>query len=162
MYCPNCASPIDNVKFCRTCGANVSLVPMALSGRLPAAEEDDRDDRRHKKQEKASLEGAWRSIFAGLGFIVVAFAVMKFFPGGAFWWFWLLIPAFGAIGSGVGQLMRLRSERQAATIVMPEMRVAVPAAPPTPAIQAPTTSQLEPPPSVVEDTTKQLEQAQRR
>jgi hypothetical protein len=135
---------------------------MALTGRLPAEEEDDRDHRRRRKHGKASLEGAWGSIFGGLGFILVAFAVMKFFPGGAFWWFWLLIPAFGALGSGVGQLMRLRSERQDATIVMAEMRVKVPAASPPPAIEAPTTSQLEPPPSVVEDTTKHLEQAQKR
>lgn len=155
MYCPNCASPIDNVKFCRACGANVSLVPVALSGQLQAVEEEDGGRRRHRRNRKQpSIEGAWKSIFVGFSFLAVAFAVGRYFPGGGFWWFWLLIPAFGAMGEGVGQLFRLRGERP---VLVPSA-----AAPPPAAIQAPTTSQLVPPASVVEDTTKHLEEAQRR
>ncbi len=166
MYCPNCASPIDNVKFCRSCGANVSLVPVALSGQLQVPEEEEERgrhrDRRNRRNKKPSIEGAWRSIFAGLGFMAVAFAVSRYFPGGAFWWFWLLIPAFGAIGEGVGQLVRLRQERPAAFPVAPQQgRVVVSGVSSPEALQAPTTSQLEPPASVIEDTTKHLEQAQR-
>ena len=160
MYCPNCASPIDNVKFCRSCGANVSLVPVALTGQLPAAEEEDRHERRHRKHRKPSIEGAWRSIFAGLGFMTVALVVSRYFPGGAFWWFWLLIPAFGAIGEGVGQLIRLRNERQA-FVPRPVTAYAAPTIEPPPEIKAPTTSQLAPPSSVVEGTTRHLEEAQR-
>jgi hypothetical protein len=35
MYCPQCANPVDGTKFCRSCGANVSLVPQALAGQAP-------------------------------------------------------------------------------------------------------------------------------
>ena len=36
MYCPNCAAQIeDTQKYCRSCGANVSLVSQALKGILP-------------------------------------------------------------------------------------------------------------------------------
>ena len=43
MYCPNCAATIDGVKFCRSCGSNVSLVPQAMSGQLPQS--DDAEDK---------------------------------------------------------------------------------------------------------------------
>jgi hypothetical protein len=157
MFCPNCASPIDNVKFCRACGANVSLVPVALSGQLQATEEEEEKGgrRRHRRNRKQpSVEGAWKSIFVGFGFLAVAFAVSRYFPGGGFWWFWLLIPAFGTLGEGVGQLFKLRSERP--------VLVTSATTPPAARIEAPTTSQLAPPASVIEDTTKHLEEAQRR
>lgn len=35
MYCPKCAAQnTDDAKYCRTCGLNISLVPMALTGNL--------------------------------------------------------------------------------------------------------------------------------
>ena len=41
MFCPKCASQnIDGASFCRVCGANISLVPQALSGQLPVANDD--------------------------------------------------------------------------------------------------------------------------
>ncbi len=37
MYCPKCGTNnIDNASFCRACGTNLSLVPQALTGHLPA------------------------------------------------------------------------------------------------------------------------------
>ncbi|MGI9105935.1 MAG: zinc-ribbon domain-containing protein, partial [Pyrinomonadaceae bacterium] len=36
MYCPKCGTQnVDDASFCRGCGANVSLIPQALDGRLP-------------------------------------------------------------------------------------------------------------------------------
>jgi hypothetical protein len=163
MYCPNCASPIDNVKFCRACGANVSLVPVAISGQLPAAEEENRGRPRHRRHKQPSVEAACRSIFTGLGFIAVSFAVMRYFPGGGFWWFWLFIPAFATIGAGIGELIRLRGGHHVGAsigVTAPELRVALPSVSPPPAIESPTTSQLEPPPSIVESTTRHLEASQ--
>jgi hypothetical protein len=40
------------------------------------------------------------------------------------------------------------------------LRVALPSVSPPPAIESPTTSQLEPPPSIVESTTRHLEASQ--
>ena len=38
MYCPKCANKnAEAKKFCRSCGSNLSLVPQALTGRLPEA-----------------------------------------------------------------------------------------------------------------------------
>ena len=38
MFCPKCASQnVDGAHFCRACGANISLVPQALTGQFPVA-----------------------------------------------------------------------------------------------------------------------------
>ena len=37
MFCPKCATQnLDGASFCRTCGANISLVPQALTGQMSA------------------------------------------------------------------------------------------------------------------------------
>lgn len=119
MYCPNCAAQVDGMKFCRKCGANVSLVPQALTGQLPVApppaqavEFDHHGRRRRKAQHPPSLEGAAREVFTGIGFLLVSLAVWRFFPGGFVWWFWLLIPAFGAMGKGIGQYFAFREQQR--------------------------------------------------
>ena len=86
MYCPNCAAPIDGVKFCRSCGSNVSLVPQAMSGQLPQS--DDAKDKWRQGhhhlglgaspslEEEPSIERAISCFFSGIGFLVAAmFAV---------------------------------------------------------------------------------------
>src|SRR6185369_2154276 len=106
MYCPSCANPIDGAqKFCRTCGANVSLVPQALTGRLPEVildEEHRRGRHRRHGQRPPTIEGAVSKIFAGIGFLAVSIAVSKYAPAGQIWWFWMLIPAFSCLGAGIG------------------------------------------------------------
>src|SRR5215467_5762799 len=50
MYCPKCAAQnSEDVKFCRSCGATLELVALALSGKLAKIEETDKD-------KKAALE----------------------------------------------------------------------------------------------------------
>jgi hypothetical protein len=159
MYCPNCAAPIDGVKFCRTCGANVSLVPQALTGRLgePAEDDSSRSHRRGRSRQRrpATIESAVSSIFTGIGFLFVSLAVWRFFPGGFMWWFWLLIPALACIGEGVGKYLRLKSESAVAGAIAPPL-IQTPAAPPE--LRAPTTSELAAPPdSIVEHTTRHLD-----
>ena len=104
MYCPNCAAQIDGTKFCRSCGANVSLVPQALTGQLSAGQGRSSE----KSGREVSVEAMTSSFFSGIGLFVAAFAVLEFAPAGRIWWFWLLIPAFGAIGRGIGQYLRWR------------------------------------------------------
>src|SRR5512138_3724219 len=99
MYCPQCASPIDGTKFCRSCGANVSLIPQALAGRLPQGEPEGRRRGRHRHGDKEpSLEKAVTTFFTGIGFILAALAVMFRFPGGVTWGWSFFIPAFACIG----------------------------------------------------------------
>ncbi len=67
-----------------------------------------------KKGKPVSYESAISKIFAGLGFLTVALILgYTGVAGGQFWWFWMLIPAFGSIGSGIAQYVQLKkSERQ--------------------------------------------------
>jgi hypothetical protein len=65
-----------------------------------------------KKQEvKASWELAMIMIASGFAFLIVSI-VLAFQPMGLGWWFWLLIPGFGALGIGLGQVMTLRQQER--------------------------------------------------
>ncbi|MEP7341120.1 MAG: zinc ribbon domain-containing protein [Acidobacteriota bacterium] len=165
MFCPSCANPIDGAqKFCRSCGANVSLVPQAMTGRLPEViqEEEGRHGRRRRRDKRPpTIEGAVSSIFAGIGFLAVSLAVSRYAPAGQIWWFWMLIPAFSCIGSGVGQYLKLKEAQRQPSFPPPPPQVNFPSpAQPQPRaaeLSAPTTSELINPSSVTEQTTRHLE-----
>ena len=108
MYCPKCAAPIEGGKFCRACGANVSLIPQALTGRLATGDAVVSG----KTGKLPGIEAAASSFFTGIGFLVVSFAVLSFAPAGRIWWFWLLIPAFVSIGRAVGEYLRYREQQR--------------------------------------------------
>jgi len=174
MYCPNCAAPIDGAKFCRSCGSNVSLVPQAMTGQLPQSDSAkgeghwghhqwDWGHHHHIKREP-SIERAASCFFSGIGFLLAAMFVV-FFSSPGFWWGWVfLFPAFGLIGTGVGQYLQLKEQRsRQTTLNQPDARPVAhqpPAQPPT--LSAPTTSELVKPPSVTEHTTKHLESSRPR
>jgi len=97
MYCPQCGTNnLTGGQFCRSCGANLSLVPKALSGEL--AQGSRAGAEANKKKSAASHGYGVRKIFAGLGFIVVALILMGSKAG---WGIWLLIPGFIALGKGI-------------------------------------------------------------
>lgn len=170
MYCPNCASQIEETqKYCRSCGANVSLVSQALEGQLPGkvtvgihqGHSGRLRERRREDRKTPSIEGAVRSFFTGLGFVFVSFAAREFAPAGEIWWFWLLIPAFSCMGAGIGQFLKLREQRRRQqrsqfdsmtsqpTFTSPTTRM--------PEISGPTTSEPPSPSSIIEHTTKHLD-----
>ncbi|HMJ24644.1 MAG TPA: zinc ribbon domain-containing protein [Pyrinomonadaceae bacterium] len=117
MFCPKCATQnVDGASFCRSCGANISLIPGALSGTLPQkqepADEWDYRSRRRKRRDRpieASMEKGVLNIFIGLGFIVAALAVMFEFPAGMFWGWSFFIPGFSTLGRGVASIMAARN-----------------------------------------------------
>ena len=156
MFCPKCgAQNIDGASYCRSCGANISLVPQALTGQLPAADTTEWSGRRPKKNQRRqpSIDEAIKTITMGVAFIVISILVGRYAPGGAGWWFWLLLPAFGCLGKGFGELGRLRmAQKQARNTAQPQLntvrRQDLPAA---------NTNDLMPPaPSVTEGTTRHL------
>ena len=118
MFCPKCATQnVDGASFCRSCGANVSLIPQALSGSLPQAQppagSNDSYDwssrrKRRDKQIEPSLEKGIVNLFVGIGFIVAALAVMFRFPGGIFWGWSFFIPGFSTLGRGLASIVAAR------------------------------------------------------
>lgn len=174
MFCPKCAAQIeDSQKFCRSCGANVSLVSQALEGQLPdrqAAEtpREDWESRRQRRRrrrrdgsdqdETPSIERAATKLFSGIGFCIAALAVLFYVPGGFTWGWAFFIPGFTVLGDGVGKYLRYRQEqqKQLSTPTSPQP-MAMPTRP-VAEISAPTTSELKAPSSVTEHTTKHLQE----
>jgi zinc-ribbon domain len=181
MFCPKCGTEnLESASFCRGCGSNIALVPQALTGTLrdPAARDDqplsrrerreiERERREERKREregrkKASVEHAVVPFFGGIGFVVVAFAIMFFMPGGAEWGFWMFIPAFFMIGAGVSEYMRWKQSQKSAPSVPAYTPPSVLSAPHTAAELRPprATAEIYAPGSVTEGTTKLLERDQ--
>lgn len=159
----------ETQKYCRSCGANVSLVSQALEGQLPSkgvieihrGNSGRLRERQRGDRKPPSIEGAVRGFFTGLGFLFVSFAAREFAPAGGIWWFWLRIPAFSCMGGGIGQFLKLRDQRRRRqgaqfdsitgqpTITSPTTHM--------PEISAPTNSEPSSPSSITEHTTKHLD-----
>lgn len=122
MFCPKCAAQnVDGAHFCRSCGANISLVPQALNGQLgqaqPPSENIDPYVSRYRRGRELTIDNALKNVFVGIGFLIVAIALSRSI--GAGWWFWMLIPAFATMGRGVGQFIRLREAQNRAALAPP-------------------------------------------
>ncbi len=166
MYCPKCATEnMENARFCRACGSDISLVPVALTGRrpeTPALIEEDEDDlrrgrRRSRRRNKKppTYEKAFENLGVGLAFLIISVLVALFLPSGRFWWFWLLIPTFACFGEGIGQLMQLRRELPPSTQAPDELAAGRDVARELPPPRS-TSEIMPPPPSVTEGTTRHL------
>lgn len=159
MFCPKCANQnIDGASFCRVCGANISLVPQALSGQLPVANDESRQARRSRRRHgrQPSLEHALKNVFIGIAFIFVSVA-LSFSAGGRFWWFWMLIPAFSCLGTGIAEYLRLKEEQKTPLPLAAPTQPLLPTQPRVSALPPRNTGELvPPPPSVTEGTTRHL------
>ena len=166
MFCPKCATQnMDGAKFCRACGADISLVPQAMSGSLTHTQAayldalrqagNSRGRRRRRQRGTPTVDKAVKSIFTGLAFLAVTIA-LAFMPMGRGWWFWMFFPAFATLGGGVAELIRLKIEQhhpsfaETPAVAMPPLQSASELPPRN-------TSELMPqPPSVTEGTTRHL------
>jgi hypothetical protein len=161
MFCPKCATQnLEGASFCRSCGANISLIPQALTGQIPEAVPSDsrRDKRARRRGKELSLDHSFKNIFMGIGFLIVAIALSRSI--GAGWWFWLLLPAFSMMGTGIAQYIRLKEQEKKNMIVSSPLNQTLPdqrtyAAPRN--LPRRNTGELMPPvPSVTEGTTRHL------
>lgn len=161
MFCPKCAAQnLEGASFCRVCGVNISLVEHALSGQMQKAPPEEveltgRARRRHGRRE-LSLDHAFKNVFMGVAFLLVAIA-LAFSRMGTGWWFWMLIPAFSMMGTGIAQYIRLK-ERQKRSLRIPMQQSSFqPAQQQVNSFPTRATGELvSPPPSVTEGTTRHL------
>ncbi len=156
MFCPKCAAQnLDGASFCRVCGANVSLVSQALDGQLPQAQEPNEEVSCGRSGKPLRLEHAFKNIFMGVAFLLISVA-LAFSRMGTGWWFWMLIPAFAMMGTGVAQYLRIKEHQKRAfqpnrmnqTVLEPSRQASLPS--------RQTGELLSPPPSVTEGTTRHL------
>lgn len=157
MFCPKCATQnLEGASFCRSCGANISLIPNALQGQLSQANEESLEGRNRKHRKEPRLEHAFKNVFMGIAFLFVAMA-LSFSSMGRGWWFWMLIPAFSMMGTGIAQYIRLKEyeKRMLAPGNFGQPSIQPPVR--TPAFPVRNTGELvAPPPSVTEGTTRHL------
>src|SRR5215211_1774237 len=149
MFCPKCAAQnLEGASFCRTCGANISLVPQALTGHLAETPVPEVEGGcRTRRGKELTLEQPFKNFFLGIAFVIIAIVLSRTI--GQVWWFWMLLPAFSLMGTGVAQYIRIREREKHHTPSLP------PSPAPSPARH---TEQLMPPPvpSVTEGTTRHL------
>jgi hypothetical protein len=108
MYCPKCGAQNEDAKFCRGCGTNLSLVPQALTGRIPEARETRRQREKRGRNRPATLQGGIVNVSCGLGFLFVTVALLAFEET---WAIWMLIPAFACLGKGVADIVSFKYDR---------------------------------------------------
>jgi len=120
MFCPKCGTQNPETgKFCRSCGTDLGNVSAALSGNLPAQFSDAGTAHIHheakRRQDPNELFGeAVKQILSGVGFLIVAIALLTTgVAGGRAWWWAMLFPAFGYFGTGVSNYLKSkRIEKQ--------------------------------------------------
>lgn len=164
MFCPKCATQnADDARFCRGCGTDISLVPQAVTGtlaeRMAAADDESRHGRRrrHRRDAPPSIERAVRSLFMGVAFICIAFAVRFWAPADNIWWFWMLLPAASMLADGVGTYLRIQSDaKKSLPQTYNPAQMAVPPPRHVSALPPRDTGEMLPPPSVTEGTTRHL------
>ena len=159
MFCPKCATQNpEGGSFCRGCGANISLVPQALRGEIvtPAPEEVTRHRRRHRREgRELTLDQAFKNMFLGIAFLLIAIVLSRTGIGGG-WWFWMLLPAFSLMGTGIAQCIRVREKEKRAALQEPPASRAFPDRFQAQMPARPTDELMAPVPSVTEGTTRHL------
>lgn len=175
MFCPKCGTQNpENGKFCRTCGTDLAPVSKALSGK-PANKMQSFGlieplqplQLCDTKDKPPTWESALGKLFMGLAFLIVSI-VLAFTGRANQWWFWMLIPAFTMLGSGIAQYIQIKKLEQK-TGSIPGQGINQTFAPGSNVSLPPTQTDYIPPaesryktgdlvpPSVVEATTRQLE-----
>jgi zinc ribbon protein len=163
MFCPRCATEnADETKFCRSCGANLALVPQAMTGRLPEAPTGRRRHRRERSENSPpNLAKGITQLIMGFGFLVVAAAIYFTSPGGHGWWWAMLFPAFSLMGGGISRIVSSVTQPQiqsgSTQTIMPPVRNTGEIPPRQSYDPLPS-----PPPSVTEGTTRHLDPAKDR
>src|SRR5215216_3907853 len=125
MFCPKCAAQnLEGASFCRTCGANISLVPQALTGQMTQPSSETEVDLggfcspgRKRRGRELTLDQSFKNIFMGFAFLLIAIVLSRTIGQG--WWFWMLLPAFSLMGTGLAQYIRVKESAKRASLAPP-------------------------------------------
>ena len=161
MFCQKCGQQNpDNGKFCRACGTDLGNVTQALTD---AKKTQPLVDRRGRP---ISWERAITQVFMGCAFLTVSI-ILGVSGMGRGWWFWMLIPAFGMLGSGIAKYVQLKKLEQSLDSSSPTAVVTIESSGQPPALPPQQTQFVSPdsryktgdlvPPSVTDATTRHLE-----
>lgn len=163
MFCPKCGGQNpEEGKFCRSCGTSL------VSGLSALATESSVHPLVDKKGKPVNWEGAITKFATGIAFLAIAIVLaVTNMAGGKVWWFWMLIPAFTMIGSGVAQYIQLKKLEKGPTTYIPTEAVNNFSPTSNVALPSPQTEWVAPesryktgdlvPPSVIENTTRHLQ-----
>jgi len=170
VFCPKCGvKNVEDAKYCRACGADISLVPQALTRSLPDGafgvlqiEEEEKKGRKSRKYKLAkppTLEKGLSKCMEGIAYLIIFLTGFFYFFGAIFLWIWFIIPALATFGEGVGQIIRARNVDNtlpprapfAAGELTPPNAHAAGELPPRETAEI-----VAPPPSVTEGTTRHL------
>jgi zinc-ribbon domain len=124
MFCPKCGTENpENGRFCRSCGTDLSGVASVVSGELINLRQ--KPELLTRKGKPINWESAIVKLFSGLAFLGVTIA-LAISQTGRGWWFWMLIPAFSALGSGIAQIIQIKkSEKNNLAFASQESRIPI-------------------------------------
>src|SRR6185312_17394532 len=74
---------------------------------------------RTRRGKELTLEEPFKKFFIGIAFVIIAIVLSRGIGYG--WWFWMLIPAFVLMGTGLGQFLRLQEHAKKAALAPPPM-----------------------------------------
>lgn len=99
MFCPKCGSQnVDEAKFCRGCGADLSNVLAVVEGKPTLTRPVD--------EEYIHLFSTGiRNVVLAFGFAAIAF-IVAMIPGDTHFWVLFLIPAFPLLASGISRIIK--------------------------------------------------------
>ena len=174
MFCPKCGTKNpDDGRFCRKCGTDLGNVSAALGDfKAPANLQNSKYLQQQARQKDEATEcygGAIKQILTGIGFLIVAIALLTTgVAGGKAWWWAMLFPAFGSLGKGISDYMKSKRMEQRQFSMIPEPTKVINDAPEKSALPPSNTDYVPAdfsgyqtgdlvPPSVVENTTRHLE-----
>jgi hypothetical protein len=75
---------------------------------------------KRRKGKELTLDQAFKNAFMGVAFLLIAIALSRTIGQG--WWFWMLLPAFSLMGTGLAQYIRVRESMKRASLAPPPMQ----------------------------------------